>query len=251
MPPGLLAPAAALRLSPPREVGVSIISLTENRMTAINIESARHNMVVSQIRTGSVLDDRILELVGRGPRHDFVPDALRNLAFVDMQIPLGAGEVMMAPLVEARLLQELAIKPTDKILEIGTGSGYLTWLLAQLGARVHSVEIRPEFTDRASGRLAAHGASNVELEIGDGARGWDKHAPYDVILVSGSLPLLPEAFKKNLALGGRLAAIVGRSPAMEARLVTRIGESGFDTRGLFETDLPPLKNALAPSAFVF
>jgi len=220
-------------------------------MTAINIESARHNMVVSQIRTGSVLDDRILELVGRGPRQDFVPDALRNLAFVDMQIPLGHGEVMMAPLVEARLLQELAIKPADKILEIGTGSGYMTWLLAQLGGKVHSVEIRAEFTDRASGRLAAHGARNVELEIGDGARGWDRHAPYDVILVTGSLPLLPEAFKKQLAAGGRLIAIVGQSPAMQAQRITRITESGFDTRGLFETDLPPLQNALAPSAFVF
>ena len=220
-------------------------------MTAINIESARHNMVVSQIRTGSVLDDRILELVSRGPRQDFVPDALRNLAFVDMQIPLGHGEVMMAPLVEARLLQELTIKPTDKILEIGTGSGYMTWLLAQLGGKVHSVEIRAEFIDRASGRLAAHGARNVELEIGDGARGWDRHAPYDVILVTGSLPLLPEAFKKQLAAGGRLIAIVGQSPAMQAQRITRITESGFDTRGLFETDLPPLQNALAPSAFAF
>ncbi len=220
-------------------------------MTAINIESARHNMVVSQIRTGSVLDDRILELVGRGPRQDFVPDALRNLAFVDMQIPLGHGEVMMAPLVEARLLQELMIKPTDKILEIGTGSGYMTWLLAQLGSRVHSVEIRAEFTARASEKLAAHGARNLELEIGDGARGWGKHAPYDVILVTGSLPLLPEEFKKQLKVGGRLIAIVGKSPAMEAQLITRITDTSFDTRGLFETDLPALQNALAPSAFVF
>jgi protein-L-isoaspartate(D-aspartate) O-methyltransferase len=220
-------------------------------MTAINIESARHNMVVSQIRTGSVLDDRILELVGRGPRQDFVPDALRNLAFVDMQIPLGYGEVMMAPLVEARLLQELAIQPTDKILEIGTGSGYLTWLLAQLAAKVHSVEIRAEFTERASGRLATHGAGNVQLEIGDGARGWSRHAPYDVILVTGSTPLLPEEFKNQLRVGGRLIAIVGQSPAMEAQLITRLTEASFDSRGLFETELPPLQNALAPSAFVF
>jgi protein-L-isoaspartate(D-aspartate) O-methyltransferase len=220
-------------------------------MTAINIESARYNMLVSQIRTGSVLDERILELVGRGPRQDFVPDALRNLAFVDMQIPLGHGEVMMAPLVEARLLQELMIKPTDKILEIGSGSGYMTWLLAQLGAKVHSVEIRAEFTARASEKLAAHGVRNVELEIGDGARGWDKHAPYDVIVVTGSLPILPEGFKKSLTVGGRLIAIVGQSPAMEAQRITRLAETGFDARGLFETDLPPLKNALAPSAFVF
>jgi protein-L-isoaspartate(D-aspartate) O-methyltransferase len=220
-------------------------------MTAINIESARYNMVVSQIRIGSVLDDRILELVGRGPRQDFVPDALRNLAFVDMQIPLGHGEVMMAPLVEARLLQELMIKPSDQILEIGTGSGYMTWLLAQLGAKVRSVEIRAEFTPRAAQKLAAHGAHNVELDIGDGARGWEKHAPYDVILVTGSLPMLPEEFKKQLTVGGRLIAIVGQSPAMEAQRITRVTETSFDTRGLFETDLPPLQNALSPSAFVF
>jgi protein-L-isoaspartate(D-aspartate) O-methyltransferase len=220
-------------------------------MTTINIESARHHMVVSQIRTGSVLDDRILELVGRGPRQDFVPDALRNLAFVDMQIPLGHGEVMMAPLVEARLLQELAIKPTDKILEIGTGSGYMSWLLAQLGATVHSVELRAEFTARAAEKLAAHGTRNVELEIGDGARGWDQHAPYDVILVTGSLPILPAEFKNQLTLGGRLIAIVGQSPAMEAQRITRLTEFSYDTRGLFETDLPSLKNALTPSAFVF
>ena len=220
-------------------------------MTAINIESARHNMVVSQIRTGSVLDERILELVARGPRQDFVPEALRNLAFVDMQIPLGHGEVMMAPLVEARLLQELAIRTTDKILEIGTGSGYLTWLLAQLGAKVHSVEIRADFTARASEKLAAQGTRNVELEIGDGARGWNKHAPYDVILVTGSMPLLPEEFKHQLRVGGRLVAIVGQSPAMQARLITRLTESSFDTRDLFETVLPALQNAPAPSAFVF
>ena len=220
-------------------------------MTAIDIEAARHNMVMSQIRTWEVLDDRILELVERAPRQDFVPAELRNLAFVDMQLPLGHGEVMMAPLVEARLLQELAINKTDTILEIGTGSGYMTWLLAQLGYKVHSVEIRPEFTERASGRLAAHGATNVELEIGDGARGWDRHAPYDVILVTGSLPVLPESFQKSLKVGGRMIAIVGQSPAMEARLITRVTENSFDTRGLFETDLPPLRNALAPSKFVF
>ena len=221
-------------------------------MTAINIESARHNMVESQIRTGgTVLDDRILELVGRGPRQDFVPDALRNLAFVDMQIPLGHGEVMMSPQVEARLLQELAIKPAERILEIGTGSGYLTWLLAQLGATVHSVDIRAEFTNRASGRLAAQGTQNVTLEVGDGARGWDKYAPYDVILVTGSMPLLPEAFRKQLAVNGRLIAIIGQSPAMLAQRITRITDTSYDTHGLFETDLPPLQNALAPSAFVF
>ena len=220
-------------------------------MSEAKLEIARHNMVVSQIRTWDVLDENILGLVSRAPRQDFVPAALRNLAFTDMQLPLGSGEVMMAPLVEARLLQTLAIKPTDKVLEIGTGSGYVTWLLAQLGKKVHSVEILPEFTQRASEKLAAHGATNVELEIGDGSRGWDKHAPYDAIFVTGSTPLLPEGFKKNLAVGGRLAVIVGQSPAMEAQLITRLTDSSFETRGLFETDLPPLRNALAPDKFVF
>lgn len=220
-------------------------------MSDTKLEIARHNMVVSQIRTWDVLDEHILELVSRAPRQDFVPPALRNMAFTDMQLPLGHGEVMMAPLVEARLLQTLAIKPTDKVLEIGTGSGYVTWLLAQLGKKVHSVEILPEFTERASEKLAAHGTTNVELEIGDGARGWDKHAPYDVIFVTGSLPILPEGFKKNLAPRGRLAVIVGQSPAMEAQLITRLTESSFETQGLFETDLPPLRNALAPDKFVF
>ena len=220
-------------------------------MAETDFETARYNMVVSQIRTGDVVDERLLELVRRAPRHEFVPAVHRHYAFADMQIPLEFGEVMMAPLVEARLLQELAIKTSDKILEIGTGSGYMTWLLSQLGKKVHSIEIVPEFTQRASEKLAAHGARNVELEIGDGARGWDRHAPYDVIVLTGSTPLLPEAFKKILALGGRLAAIVGQSPAMEARLIRRVSESSFESRVLFETDLPPLKNALAPSKFVF
>jgi protein-L-isoaspartate(D-aspartate) O-methyltransferase len=220
-------------------------------VTDTNIEAARHNMVVSQIRTWDVFDDRILELLSRAPRQNFVPAALRNLAFADMQLPLGDGEVMMAPLVEARFLQELAIKPTDTVLEIGTGSGYVTWLLSQLAARVHSVEIRGEFTQRASEKLAAHGATNVELEIGDGARGWPKSGPYDAIFVTGSLPVLPDDFKKQLKVGGRLAVIVGDAPVMDARLIMRLTEQSYDSRSLFETVIPPLRNAPAPDRFVF
>jgi len=217
----------------------------------INIEAARHNMVVSQIRTWDVFDDRILELVSRAPRHEFVPPAFRNLAFADMQIPLGDGEVMMAPLMEARFLQELAIRPTDTVLEIGTGSGYVTYLLSQLAARVRSIEIRGEFIERASEKLAAHNATNVELELGDGARGWAKAAPYDVIFVTGSVPMLPEEFRKQLKIGGRLAVIVGDAPVMEARLITRVSELGYDSQSLFETVIPPLRNAPAPDRFVF
>jgi protein-L-isoaspartate(D-aspartate) O-methyltransferase len=220
-------------------------------MSETQIEAARHNMVVSQIRTWDVRDDRLLEILERAPRQNFVPAEFRNLAFADMQIPLGDGEVMMAPLVEARLIQALAIKPTDSVLEIGTGSGFVTWLLAQLAAQVRSVEIRGEFTQRASEKLAAHGARNVDLEIGDGARGWSQGAPYDAIFVTGSLPLLTDEFRKQLKVGGRLAVIVGMAPVMEARLITRVNELGYDSRSLFETAIPPLRNAPAPDRFVF
>jgi len=220
-------------------------------MSDTHLETARHNMVVSQIRTWEVLDDRILELVGRAPRQEFVPPAFRNLAFADMQIPLGHGEVMMAPLVEARLVQALAIRPGDSILEIGTGSGYVTWLLAQLGRKVCSVEIHAGFATRASEKLAAHGANNVQLEIGDGARGWPAAAPYDAIFVTGSLPILPDEFKKQLKVGGRLAVIVGDAPVMEARLITRLTETSYDSASLFETSIPPLRNAPAPDRFAF
>lgn len=220
-------------------------------MSETQIEAARHNMVVSQIRTADVHNERLLELVARAPRHEFVPTEFRNLAFADMQVPLGHGEQMMAPLVEAQLIQALAIKATDSVLEIGTGSGYVTWLLAQLAASVRSVEIRGEFTQRASEKLAAHGARNVELEIGDGARGWGQGAPYDVIFVTGSLPLLTDDFTKLLKVGGRLAVIVGQAPAMEARLITRVNEFGYDSHSLFETVIPPLDNAPRPDRFVF
>jgi len=220
-------------------------------MADFNFESARHNMVVSQIRTYDVFDDRLLELFAHAPREDFVPAELRNLAFVDMQIPLGNGEVMMAPLIEARLIQALAVKSTDSVLEIGTGSGYVTWLLSRLAERVTSVEIRPEFTQQASEKLAAHGANNVALEIGDGARGWSSAGPYDAIFVTGSVPILTPDFQNQLRMGGRLAVIVGTAPAMDARIITRLTETAFDTQSLFETVLPPLRNAPTPSPFRF
>ncbi len=219
-------------------------------MTDIAFETARRNMVNGQIRTWEVLDERLLELLGRGPRHEFVPSAHRPLAYADLQIPLGHGQVMMQPMVEARLLQALDIAPRDRILEIGTGSGWMTWLLANLGREVMSVEIIPELHQSAAARLAAHGVRNATLEAGDGARGWAKQAPYDVILVTGSLPLLPEEFRAQLAPGGRLAAIVGESPAMTACRIAR-DDNRYAKQALFTTDLPPLINAPAPERFVF
>lgn len=217
----------------------------------MNFESARDLMIKSQIRTWDVVDQRVLDLIARMPRQDYVPAAYRNIAYVDMNIPLGHGEVMMAPKLEARLLQELEIDPRDKILEIGTGSGYMTALLANFGRQVVSVEIRPEFTADAAAKLAHHGVRNITLEVGDAALGWDRQKPYDVILITGSLPILPEAFRQSLAPGGRMIAIVGRAPAMEVRRIRRLDAQSFQEDSLFETVLPPLVNATEPSRFVF
>lgn len=220
-------------------------------MSEDTLELARRNMIEQQIRTWEVLDERLLALIGAVPREDFVPPAYRALAFGDMSIPLGRDEVMLPPKLEARLLQALAVEPGDKVLEVGTGSGYVTALLARLGAHVHSVEIVPEFKLSAATRLGAHGFTNVTLEVGDAARGWARHAPYDAILLTGSVPILPEDFKRSLAAGGRLVAVVGQAPVMEARRVARVGDQSFEERCLFETCVPPLRNAVQPPAFVF
>lgn len=220
-------------------------------MSSLNFDVVRQKMIESQLRTWDVSDPRVLDLIARMPRQDYVPAACRNIAYVDMNIPLGHGEVMMAPKLEARLAQELEINPSDKILEIGTGSGYMTALLANLGRHVVSVEIRPEFTAEAAAKLAHHGIHNITLEIGDGARGWERQQPYDVILVTGSLPILPETFQQSLAPGGRLIAIVGKAPAMEVKRIRRVDVRAFHQDSLFETVLPKLRNALEPARFVF
>lgn len=220
-------------------------------MSSLNFDVARQNMLERQIRTWDVSDPRVLDLVARLPREDYVPAQYRHLAFIDMNIPLGHGEVMMAPRLEARLAQELEIDPQDKILEIGTGSGYMTALLANLGRHVVSVEIRPEFTAEAANKLAHHGVRNITLDVGDAARGWDRQQPYNVILVTGSLPILPESFRESLAPGGRLIAIVGKSPVMEVKRIRRLEAHSFHEDSLFETDLPPLRNAIEPARFVF
>jgi protein-L-isoaspartate(D-aspartate) O-methyltransferase len=218
----------------------------------MDIEQARYNMVEQQIRPWEVLDQEVLNLLFQVKREDFVPEAYRSLAFVDMEIPLGHGEVMLSPKLEARMLQELAVEPTDRVLEIGTGSGYLTALLAKRAAHVTSVDIQPEFTAQAGAKLAGHGIVNVTLETGDASRGWDKHGPYDVIVVTGSLPVLPDTLAKQLAPHGRLLAVVGEAPVMEARLITCVMAPGVcRTTELFETVIPPLRNALQAPHFVF
>jgi len=217
----------------------------------LDVELARFNMVEQQIRPWEVLDQRVLDLLLRIRREEYVPARYRALAFADMEIPLGHGETMLAPKIEARMLQELALAPGDRILEVGTGSGYMTALLASLGSHVCSVDIVPEFTQTAGAKLAAHGVTNVTLETGDAARGWDRHAPYDAIMVTGSMPVLPDAFAKSLRPGGRLIVVVGEPPVMEARLITCVAAGAYSTTGLFETCIAPLRNAVQPERFVF
>ena len=216
----------------------------------MDVERARFNMVEQQIRTWEVLDQRVLDLLLRVHREDFVPEHYRALAFAEMEIPIGHGEVMLQPKIEARMLQELAIAETDRILEVGTGSGHMTALLASLGQHVYSVDIVLEFTRSAAAKLAAHAIRNITLETGDAARGWVSRSPYDVIVLTGSVPVLPAAFQESLKPGGRLIAIVGEPPAMEARLIARVA-GAYHAVGLFETCIAPLKNAQQPERFVF
>lgn len=220
-------------------------------MTELNYETARFNMVEQQVRPWDVLDPQVLQLAASAPRHEYVPEAYRHLAYADIEIPLGHDEVMMYPRMEGRLLQTLELKDTDRVLEIGTGSGYVTSLLAHLCEHVVSVEIYPEFSQAAGQKLAAHNVTNVALEVGDGVRGWAANAPYDAILVTGSIPELYDEFKQQLAVGGRLVVVVGTAPVMEAMQVVRTGDATWQSRSLFETELRPLVHADAPRRFEF
>lgn len=217
----------------------------------MNIEQTRFNMVTQQIRTWYVTDDTILDLLYKLKREEFVPAGHRDLAFVDMEIPLGYGQVMLTPKIEARILQELHIKKTDRILEVGSGSGYMTALLAESGAHVYSVEIIPELKAMAEKNLDAHGVSNVTLEQGDAAQGWPQHGPYDVIVLTASTPVLPDTFQNSLSPGGRLFAVVGEDPVMEAVIVTGTAPGQFTAVTLFETSTVPLVNARQPIRFSF
>ncbi len=215
----------------------------------MNIEQARFNMIEQQIRPWEVLDPQVLDLLFVVKRENFTPPAYRNLAFADMEIPLGEGQSMLAPKIEAKLLQELGLRKTDKVLEIGTGSGYMAALLAARAEHVVSVENRPALAEQARRNLAAAGVANVTVETGDGTAGWAARGPYDAIVVSGSLPEVPQALLKQLRPGGRLAAIVGTAPVMEAVLVTCTGEGVYNTVNLFETVVPPLDGVAAKPAF--
>ena len=217
----------------------------------MDLEQARTNMVEQQIRPWDVLDQEVLDLLYVVPREEFVPEKHRALAFSDLEIPIGAGQRMWQPKLEARVIQELTLKKSDRVLEVGTGSGYLTALLAHRAAQVVSVEIDPALAAFGRRNLERQGVDNVTLEIGDAARGWPGHAPYDVVVLTGSTPLLPPAFLEQLAPGARLFAVVGEAPAMTARLVSAHAPGAWHSTDLFETQLVPLANCEHPSRFRF
>lgn len=217
----------------------------------MDIELARYNMIEQQIRVWDVLDQEVLDLLSVIKRERFVPEKWRELAFADMEIPLGFGQTMWVPRLEARCLQETELKKTDTVLEVGTGSGYLCALLAALTQHVYSVEFYPELSNQAAKTLKNEGVTNITLDIGDASRGWNKHAPYDVIVLTGSVPLLIDAYQQTLKPGGRLFAIVGDPPVMQARLVTCAERGACGTVDLFETSIAPLVNAPQPERFVF
>jgi protein-L-isoaspartate(D-aspartate) O-methyltransferase len=225
----------------------------------MNLELARSNMVEQQIRPWEVLDQDVLDLLYTVPREEFVPPAYRNLAFTDMEIPLrrnaAEGERMWAPKVEARVLQEVAPRRSDRVLEVGTGSGYLTALLAHRAAQVCSVEINPEIADFGRSNIARHGLDNVQLRVGDGARGvvpgFPFEGPFDVILLTGSVPIVPRTLLASLAPGGRAFAVVGEPPVMTAKIFHCGAPGETRTVELFETLLAPLVNCERPSRFRF
>jgi protein-L-isoaspartate(D-aspartate) O-methyltransferase len=217
----------------------------------MNIEQARFNMIEQQIRPWNVLDQDVLDLLHVVKREQFVPEAYKALAFADIEIPLPAGEAMLTPKMEARILQEVTLKKHENVLLVGVGSGYLAALLAYKGRQVTAVEISPELKKFAETNLAKAGVVNATVELGNGAEGWPLGAPYDVIVISGALETLPDAFLKQLNLGGRLAAFIGEAPVMSCNIITRVSDTAYDTVKVFETNVKPLTGAPVLSHFEF
>ncbi|MEO5624678.1 MAG: protein-L-isoaspartate O-methyltransferase [Dokdonella sp.] len=215
----------------------------------INTELARQNMVENQVRTWEVLDSRVLEALGSVRREDFVPPRHRNLAFADIALPISHGEVMFKPVVEGRILQAIALIPGERVLEIGTGTGFLTACMAQLGASVLSVERHADLADAARAQLAAAQLRSAKVEVADALRDFSSSESFDVVVVGGAVHALPDRFRNWVKPGGRLFAIVGDSPAMQATLFERVDATHWQQESLFETDVPYLLHAEPPRRF--
>ncbi len=225
--------------------------MTEANMSSqpANTDRARFNMVEQQVRTWDVLDPRVLDLLHEVPREDYVPDAYAGVAYADTSIPLDDGQFMLPPRVAARIVQALEPNRMDRVLEVGTGSGYLTRLLCSLSAHVVSVEMSSTLHQKATAKFKAQSIRNVTFVHADGLNGWETDAPYDCIVFTGSMPSLNQDIKQQLKLGGRLFVIIGRPPAMEAVMITRVSADEWSTVSLFETVVEPLTGADEPRAF--
>lgn len=217
----------------------------------MDFKQARFNMIEQQIRTWEVLDQEVLDLLNEIHREEFIPESYQNLALADTAIPIGHGQTTMAPKFEARILQSLDIKPDESVLEIGTGCGYFTALLASSAKQVKSIDIFPDFIDAAREKLAKTGLTNIELESSDAFTLLDNQERYDVLVFTASLPTMDERFLSLLNDQGRLFVIIGDSSAMEARLYTKQNDSSWSYESLFETVLPVLIGAQQKDAFEF
>jgi len=220
-------------------------------MTTDNYQQARFNMVEQQVRPWEVIDGRVLQVMNEVPRELFVSDDFKGLAYADIEVPLAHDERMLKPTVVGRMLQALAIQPTDNILEVGTGSGYITACLAKLGNKVTSIEIHEDLASLAGDNLVAAGISNVRLEVGDALKTIPNDAPYDVIAVTGSIADCQNILPKELNNGGRIFIITGQAPVMTAELITRVSGDIFRQETLFETEIDALENAPKKEAFSF
>lgn len=226
---------------------------TTSEVAGINMqrETARFNMIEQQIRTWEVLDPVVLALLNEIPREHFVPAEYQGLAFADIEIPLGAGQTMLSPKLEGRILQALSVQKTHHVLHIGTGSGYVTALLASLAKQVTSVEINAELSAKAAQHLSQHHIKNVNLVVADGAFGLVNQSPFDLIVYTGSSPIEPAGVRNQLAIGGALFIVLGTGPAMQATLIQRLSETAFKRDVLFETHVPELVNASQATTFEF
>lgn len=216
----------------------------------LNVEYARTQMIAQQVRAWDVLDERVLTALMSVRREDYVPEPYRELAFADTPIPLGHGQAMLPPKVDGRILQALELRPTDEVLEVGTGSGYLTACLAALAGRIRSLEIYPDLAAQATRNLRAGGVTTASVETLDALR-VEEVGRYDAVVVSGSLPIYDARFERALKAGGRLFVVVGSAPVMEALLIRRDAGATAARTSLFETDTAPLVNAPQPPRFVF
>lgn len=219
-------------------------------MIEMNFESARHNMIEQQIRPWNVIDPVALNALESIPRENFVSKAMKESAFSDTELPIGCNQVMLSPKIEAKILQAVQVQKTDNVLEIGTGSGYMTAVLASLADQVTTVEIHDELSQQAEKKLQAEGIENVNFIVADAANGFEQNGPFDVIILTGSVPQLPDSFKQSLKPGGRLFAVIGQAPVMEATLITRVSPEQYSCEPLFETEIPELENVIKVDEFV-